>query len=423
MIPGRPARHPRAAGRGQGHAVRPPVARTTSCPTSPPATCSARRCRRAPTSACKAKESWTRGQLVPDDIMIGVVDERLDSDDTREPGLHPRRLPPHRGPGRGPRRDHRRPPARPRGRPRGARGVVLERLVDRRVCTDCGTIYSVDEPAQVRLDLRHLRRRGRAARRRHARGGPQAPRPLRARDRAAHRLVLRRASCSVPVDGLGTADEVTARLSPAIDAPASPAERPRVLAASPTSRRRPSCAKMRAAGRVVAEMHERIRAAIRPGVTTPSSTASAATSSSRRGATSNFLGYHGYPAVICASPNDVIVHGIPGPVVLRRATSSRSTAGPSSTAGTATPPSPPASARSRPEAPAADRGHRGVARRRHRADGRRQPPRRHRPRRAGGRRGRRVLGGRRSTRPRHRPGHAREAGRAQLRASRARARS
>ncbi|HEX6421826.1 MAG TPA: type I methionyl aminopeptidase, partial [Acidimicrobiales bacterium] len=32
----------------------------------------------------------------------------------------------------------------------------------------------------------------------------------------------------------------------------------------------------------------------------------------RRGATSNFLGYHGYPAVICASVNEVVVHGIPG---------------------------------------------------------------------------------------------------------------
>ena len=31
----------------------------------------------------------------------------------------------------------------------------------------------------------------------------------------------------------------------------------------------------------------------------------------RRGARSNFLGYHGYPAVICASVNDVVVHGIP----------------------------------------------------------------------------------------------------------------
>ncbi len=33
----------------------------------------------------------------------------------------------------------------------------------------------------------------------------------------------------------------------------------------------------------------------------------------RRGATSNFLGYHGYPAVICTSHNHAIVHGIPGP--------------------------------------------------------------------------------------------------------------
>ena len=32
----------------------------------------------------------------------------------------------------------------------------------------------------------------------------------------------------------------------------------------------------------------------------------------KRKAKSNFLGYHGYPAVICTSPNDVIVHGIPG---------------------------------------------------------------------------------------------------------------
>ena len=31
----------------------------------------------------------------------------------------------------------------------------------------------------------------------------------------------------------------------------------------------------------------------------------------RRGARSNFLGYHGFPAVVCTSPNDVIVHGIP----------------------------------------------------------------------------------------------------------------
>ncbi|MEI7621965.1 MAG: type I methionyl aminopeptidase [Actinomycetes bacterium] len=73
---------------------------------------------------------------------------------------------------------------------------------------------------------------------------------------------------------------------------------------------------MRAAGRVVAEMHEQIRAAIRPGVTTADLDAIGRKVIDNRGATSNFLGYHGFPAVICASPNDVIVHGIPGPIVL-----------------------------------------------------------------------------------------------------------
>ena len=68
---------------------------------------------------------------------------------------------------------------------------------------------------------------------------------------------------------------------------------------------------MRRAGRVVAEMHDRIRAALRPGVTTLELDALGREVLERRGAQSNFLGYHGYPAVICASPNEVVVHGIP----------------------------------------------------------------------------------------------------------------
>jgi methionyl aminopeptidase len=71
---------------------------------------------------------------------------------------------------------------------------------------------------------------------------------------------------------------------------------------------------MRTAGRVVAEMHQRVRAAIRPGVTTRQLDAVAREVLERRGARSNFLGYGRppFPGVICASPNDVIVHGIPG---------------------------------------------------------------------------------------------------------------
>lgn len=87
----------------------------------------------------------------------------------------------------------------------------------------------------------------------------------------------------------------------------------------PTVRRKTpeQIARMRAAGRVVAEMHEKIREAIRPGVTTAQLDAVGRDVLDRRGAVSNFLGYNGtYPAVICASPNDTIVHGIPGPTRL-----------------------------------------------------------------------------------------------------------
>ena len=70
--------------------------------------------------------------------------------------------------------------------------------------------------------------------------------------------------------------------------------------------------KMRKAGKVVAEMHEVTRAAIRPGITTLELNEVAADVLTKRGARSNFLNYHGFPAVICTSPNDMIVHGIPG---------------------------------------------------------------------------------------------------------------
>ena len=76
-------------------------------------------------------------------------------------------------------------------------------------------------------------------------------------------------------------------------------------------------AKMRTAGRVVAEMLEACQAAAKPGVTTADLDEVARRVLAKRGAKSNFLGYHGYPAVICASPNNVIVHGIPGGYRLR----------------------------------------------------------------------------------------------------------
>jgi len=73
---------------------------------------------------------------------------------------------------------------------------------------------------------------------------------------------------------------------------------------------------MRRAGQVVAEMHEATRAAAKPGVTTAELDAVARQVLERRGARSNFLNYRGFPAVICTSPNDMIVHGIPGSYLL-----------------------------------------------------------------------------------------------------------
>ena len=78
-----------------------------------------------------------------------------------------------------------------------------------------------------------------------------------------------------------------------------------------TQRSADELGQMRAAGRVVAEMHQAIRTAAAPGVTTLHLDRVARDVLAKRGATSNFLGYHGYPAVICASVNDEIVHGIP----------------------------------------------------------------------------------------------------------------
>ncbi len=73
---------------------------------------------------------------------------------------------------------------------------------------------------------------------------------------------------------------------------------------------------MRRAGLVVAQIHQAIREAIKPGMTTDALDVIAAAVIKRGGATSNFLNYHGFPATICVSINDEIVHGIPGPKII-----------------------------------------------------------------------------------------------------------
>lgn len=74
---------------------------------------------------------------------------------------------------------------------------------------------------------------------------------------------------------------------------------------------------MRRAGLVVADIHAALREAVRPGVTTAELDAVCARTIERAGAHSNFLGYYDYPATVCISVNDEVVHGIPGPRVLQ----------------------------------------------------------------------------------------------------------
>jgi len=70
---------------------------------------------------------------------------------------------------------------------------------------------------------------------------------------------------------------------------------------------------MREAGLVVARTLRVVASAVRPGVTTGELDALAEREIRAAGATPSFLGYHGYPATICTSVNEEIVHGIPTP--------------------------------------------------------------------------------------------------------------
>ncbi|MFI6260898.1 type I methionyl aminopeptidase [Micromonospora sp. NPDC051006] len=69
--------------------------------------------------------------------------------------------------------------------------------------------------------------------------------------------------------------------------------------------------KMRAAGLVVADALRRMREAVAPGVSTADLDAIAESTIREAGAVPSFKGYHGYPASICSSVNEQVVHAIP----------------------------------------------------------------------------------------------------------------
>ncbi|MGQ9779026.1 MAG: type I methionyl aminopeptidase [Bacillota bacterium] len=72
-------------------------------------------------------------------------------------------------------------------------------------------------------------------------------------------------------------------------------------------------AKMRRAGRIVAEVLAVLREMIRPGLTTAALEARAVEVATKLGGIPSFKGYNGFPAALCVSVNEEVVHGIPGP--------------------------------------------------------------------------------------------------------------
>ena len=74
---------------------------------------------------------------------------------------------------------------------------------------------------------------------------------------------------------------------------------------------------MRRTGRIVATVLERLAASVVPGITTEELNRIAEEETKKNNAIPSFLGYKGFPASICASVNDEIVHGIPSKRVLK----------------------------------------------------------------------------------------------------------
>ncbi len=70
---------------------------------------------------------------------------------------------------------------------------------------------------------------------------------------------------------------------------------------------------MRAAGQILAEVMERLRAFVKPGISTAEIDREVEAFIDSRGAKPAFKGYRGFPATVCTSINEEVVHGIPSP--------------------------------------------------------------------------------------------------------------
>ena len=295
---------------------------------------------------------------------------------------------------------------------RGARAPDLRPArVRRRPATSTTSI----RPAQARRGLRRRRLAPDPARRRQAGDGPQAARRLPRADRAADRL-LRRARPAAPLRRHAHADRGP-RPHPRDDRDAAPRRRACDHQEDAGGDRQDGRGRRDPRPDAVACSRARSAPASRPA----SSTRPPSTSSAPRAPTPAFKGYRGFPGSICASPNSMVVHGIPGRYKLERGDIISIDVGVILDGWVAD------AARTfavGPITPVAQKlldVDRGVAVRRRRAVPGRQPARRRLARGPGARRGRGLVGRALARRPRHRARDARGAADPQLRPARPRA--
>ncbi|MGH2964856.1 MAG: M24 family metallopeptidase, partial [Solirubrobacterales bacterium] len=76
--------------------------------------------------------------------------------------------------------------------------------------------------------------------------------------------------------------------------------------------------RMAASGAIQARCLRMLRSKCHPGVTTSELDEAAERFIAAQGAEASFKGYRGFPGSICASPNSMVVHGIPGSYELKR---------------------------------------------------------------------------------------------------------
>lgn len=254
----------------------------------------------------KAREFMDNGQLVPDSLILDMIAERLNAADVRTGFIFdgfPRTL------------------AQAQGLDQlaAARGIAIDavinlevadeaivtRLSARSTCSTCGTIYNdlskpPKHPGLCDLDQGLLHRRP-----------DDNPMVIRHRLSVYHQQTkpleqyYAQKGLMISIKGDDPVDAVTQNILAQLES----AKKKRQMI---ELKSKADVAKIAEAGRIVAQAHKLVEKILAPGIETAEIDRQVRNLIESEGGVPSFLGYRGYPASVCISINEVIVHGIPG---------------------------------------------------------------------------------------------------------------